>query len=42
MNGNVNSARPNVKILSDDNLPLRGFLVCPECGHLITGSGSTG
>ena len=31
MNGNVNSARPNVKILSDDNLPLRGFLVCPEC-----------
>lgn len=42
MDGNVNPARPNVKILSDDNLPLRGFLVCPECGHLITGSASTG
>ncbi|WP_313101617.1 recombinase family protein [Epilithonimonas sp.] len=42
MDGNVNPARPNVKILSDDNLPLRGFLLCPECGHLITGSASTG
>ncbi|MDR4953653.1 recombinase family protein [Chryseobacterium sp. ES2] len=42
MDGNVNPARPNVKVLSDDNLPLRGFLVCPECGHLITGSASTG
>ena len=42
MDGNVNPARPNVKILSDDNLPLRGFLLCPECGHLVTGSASTG
>lgn len=42
MDGNVNLARPNVKVLSDDNLPLRGFLLCPECGHLITGSASTG
>lgn len=42
MDGNVNPARPNVKILSDDNLPLRGFLICPECGHLVTGSASTG
>ena len=38
MDGNA----PNVKVLSDDNLPLRRFLVCPECGHLITGSASTG
>lgn len=42
MDGNVNPSRPNVKVLSDDNLPLRGFLVCPDCGHLITGSASTG
>ena len=42
MDGNVNLARPNVKVLSDDNLPLRGFLVCPECGNLIAGSASTG
>jgi len=42
MDGNVNPARPNVKILSDDNLLLRGFLICPECGHLITGNTSTG
>lgn len=42
MDGNVNPARPNVKVLCDDNLPLRGFLVCPDCGHLITGSASTG
>lgn len=42
MDGNVNPARPNVKVLSDDNLPLRGFLLCPDCGHLITGSASTG
>ncbi|WP_089790626.1 recombinase family protein [Chryseobacterium wanjuense] len=42
MDGNVNPARPNAKILCDENLPLRGFLVCPECHHLITGSASTG
>jgi predicted RNA-binding Zn-ribbon protein involved in translation (DUF1610 family) len=42
MDGNANLARPNVKIISDENLPLRGFHVCPECGHLITGSASRG
>jgi DNA invertase Pin-like site-specific DNA recombinase len=26
----------------DQALPLRGFLVCPECGKLLTGSGSKG
>lgn len=42
MDGNANLARPNVKILCDDNLPLRGFLICPDCGHLVTGSASSG
>ncbi len=26
----------------DEALPLRGFLVCPECGKTLTGSGSKG
>src|SRR5690606_13319516 len=30
------------KMLSDANLPLRGFLVCPECGRNLTGSASKG
>lgn len=34
--------RPNTKILSDTNLPLRGFLVCPSCGRNLTGSASKG
>ncbi len=42
MDGNANLARPNVKILCDDNLPLRGFLICPDCGHIVTGSASSG
>ena len=35
-------ARPNVKVLSDENLPLRGYLLCPDCGGFITGSASRG
>ncbi len=42
MDGNINIPRPNVKVLSDDNLPLRGFLTCPDCGRIVTGSASTG
>ncbi|MDD4226069.1 MAG: recombinase family protein [Mariniphaga sp.] len=30
------------KILVDDNLPLRGFLICPQCGRLLSGSASKG
>ena len=33
---------PKTKFLSDENLPLRGFLVCPDCGGVITGSASRG
>ncbi len=28
------------KIMVDDHLPLRGFLICPKCGRMLTGSGS--
>ena len=30
------------KIFVDDNLPLRGFLICPQCGRLLSGSASKG
>ncbi len=30
------------KIIGDDKLPLRGFLICPKCGKLLTGSTSKG
>jgi site-specific DNA recombinase len=30
------------KVASSPSLPLRGFLVCPECGKLLTGSSSKG
>ena len=30
------------KIASDGTLPLRGFLICPDCGKLLTGSVSKG
>ncbi len=42
LDGNKRVERPNTKILSDTNLPLRGFLVCPECGRNLTGSASKG
>ena len=42
IDGNKRTQRPNTKILSDVNLPLRGFLVCPECGRNLTGSASKG
>lgn len=31
-----------VKMTTDDNLPLRGFLICPKCGKIMTGSASKG
>lgn len=42
LDGNKKIERPNTKILSDENLPLRGFLVFPECGRNLTGSASKG
>lgn len=34
--------RPNVKAISDDNFPLRGFLGCPKCHRMLTASASKG
>ena len=31
-----------VKTSTNDNLPLRGFLICPKCGKQLTGSASKG
>ncbi|WP_212003966.1 zinc ribbon domain-containing protein [Chitinophaga sp. HK235] len=31
-----------VRSTKDEHLPLRGFLVCKQCGRPITGSGSKG
>ena len=31
-----------VKMSTTDNLPLRGFLICPHCGKQLTGSASKG
>ena len=30
------------KVTADDNIPLRGFLICPKCGRMLTGSASKG
>lgn len=31
-----------LKVISNASLPLRGFLLCPECGKILTGSASKG
>ncbi|WP_268224941.1 recombinase family protein [Sinomicrobium oceani] len=40
MDGREKSYRPKVEVIEE--LPLRGFLICPECGKLLTGSKSKG
>jgi site-specific DNA recombinase len=30
------------KVVTPENLPLRGFLICPDCGRTLTGSASKG
>lgn len=37
-----NKKKQRTKIYIDENLPLRGFLVCPKCGIMLTGSASKG
>ncbi len=32
----------NLKVIADTSLPLRGFLICPDCGKALTGSASKG
>lgn len=40
MDGRGSTYRPKMEIIEE--LPLRGFLICPECGKLLTGSKSKG
>src|SRR5690606_4570629 len=42
LDGNKRQSVYNTKILSDVNLPLRGYLICPKCGNNLTGSASKG
>ena len=42
LNGNKRKERPNTKVVSNENLPLRGYLACPKCGRALTGSASKG
>ncbi|MCC8409067.1 recombinase family protein [Mucilaginibacter sp. UR6-1] len=34
--------KPGIKIMSPEELPLRGFLLCSRCSRLLTGSASKG
>jgi site-specific DNA recombinase len=34
--------KQRTKVTVDDRIPLLGFLVCPKCGRLLTGSSSKG
>ena len=40
LNGRKKAQR--TKLTVDDALPLRGFLICPKCGRMLTGSASKG
>lgn len=42
LDGRKRKERPNTKIVSQDSLPLRGFLTCPKCNRMLTGSASKG
>ena len=34
--------KQRTKVVADDQIPLRGFLICPRCSRMLTGSGSKG
>ena len=42
LDGKKRKERPNTKVISQENLPLRGYLTCPKCGRMLTGSASKG
>ncbi|WP_073292271.1 recombinase family protein [Chryseobacterium polytrichastri] len=42
LNNKKKNERPKGKIISIEQLPLRGFLKCPKCSSNISGSGSKG
>jgi site-specific DNA recombinase len=39
---NGRKKKQRTKLAVDDNIPLRGFLICPKCGRVLTGSASKG
>ncbi|WP_148230797.1 recombinase family protein [Chitinophaga pinensis] len=42
LKGKKRNVRVNTFTEIDQQLPLRGFLICPRCGRLLSGSGSKG
>lgn len=42
LEGKKRNARVKTRMMSDDELPLRGFLYCPKCNRMLTGSASKG
>lgn len=42
LDGNKRKNRDKVQLNTNASFPLRGFLVCPECGRLLTASTSKG
>ncbi|MEJ7679014.1 MAG: recombinase family protein [Segetibacter sp.] len=42
LDGRKRKERPNTKIISQDNLLLRGFLTCSKCNRMLTESASKG
>ncbi len=42
LSGRKRNERSGTQITTEEQLPLRGFLICPKCGRMLTGSASTG
>ena len=42
LSGRKRSSRHLTKMSSDKKMPLRGFLICPKCNRMLTGSASKG
>ena len=40
--GRKRKEKSGTQITVGDQMPLRGFLICPKCGRMLTGSGSKG
>ena len=42
LDGRKRKVRTATQITVDEMMPLRGFLICPKCGRMLTGSASKG
>ena len=40
--GRKRKIRKGTQITVNEKMPLRGFLICPKCGHMLSGSASKG